>query len=187
MSKSILHLFVMILMGSLVCTVMANAQETPQPSRGVVIVKIGNGTFASGVEIQKDGKILISASSYVDNQGQSVLLRRNADGSPDQSFGKAGMVVTGLSGFYIHTEGMALQEDGKIVLTGRAIPLARNKWSRRSNDDFLVIRYNPDGQRDKSFNGSGWAQTDIDGDIDVAYGLPLQKDRKIFVIGNTSK
>jgi len=35
---------------------------------GIVIVKVGNGTYASGVGIQKDGKIIASASSFFADQ-----------------------------------------------------------------------------------------------------------------------
>ena len=185
MGKPLILLLVVLISGALVST--AIAQEVALSSRGVVIVKIGDGTYASGVAIQKDGKILISASTFFDNQGQAILVRRNIDGSPDQTFGNAGMVITGFSGYYIRANSMAIQEDGKAVLAGVASPLTSDKWSGKANDDFLIIRYNADGQMDKGFHGSGWVQTDIDGDIDVAYGLALQKDRKIVVIGNTSK
>ncbi|MCK7531869.1 MAG: hypothetical protein MZV63_13020 [Marinilabiliales bacterium] len=47
----------------------------------------------------------------------------------------------------------------------------------------MVIRYNPDGQLDKSFNGSGWIKTDVNGTIDKVSGLGLQKDGKIVVYG----
>ena len=185
LGKPIILLLALLLSWSMVSTAMA--QEVALPPRGVVTVKIGDGTHASGIAIQKDGKILISASSFLDNQGQSILVRRNADGSPDQAFGKAGVVSTGLTGFYIQTEAMALQEDGEVVLAGKAGSINRDKWSGRTNYDFLIIRYNPDGQMDRGFNGSGWVQTDIDGEIDVAYGLALQKNRQIVVIGVTSK
>ena len=185
MLKPIIIFLVMLI--SLSPAGAAVAKEAAPLPLGVVIVKIGSGAYASGVAIQKDGKILISASAFRENQGQAILARRNADGSPDQTFGKAGIAVAGLPGHYIRSDGMVLQEDGKAVLAGVAIPLTRDKWSGSSNDDFLVIRYNPDGQMDRGFNGSGLVQTDIDGDIDVVYGLALQKDRKIVVIGNTSK
>jgi len=152
---------------------------------GIVIVKVGNGTYASGVGIQKDGKIIASASSFFADQGRSILIRRNADGSPDQSFGHDGMVTTGLSNHYIESEGMALQEDGKAVIAGRVITMnENNELSGRTNDDFVVIRYTPEGQLDKGFNGSGWVRMDIDGAIDIAYGVAVQKDHKIVVIGN---
>lgn len=188
MGKAILLLMpvALLMMGSLASSAMAQGDSILP--RGVVIVKVGDGTYVSGVAIQKDGKILVSATSFLDNQGQSILIRRNADGSVDRTFGKAGMVTTELPGFYIQPNGMALQEDGKTVIAGRVIPLKeKNKWTGRTSDDLWVIRHNPDGQLDKGFNHTGWVKTDIDGDIDVAYGLALQRDRKIVVIGNTSK
>jgi len=165
----------------------AFAQAPVLPSDGVVIVKVGNGTYASGVEIQKNGKILVSAASFFADQGRAILIRRNTDGSLDQSFGHDGMVSTGFPDHYIESEGMALQEDGKAVIVGRVIPINRkDKFTGSTNDDFVVIRYTPDGQLDKGFNGAGWVKTDIDGAIDIAYDVAVQKDQKIVVIGNAS-
>jgi uncharacterized delta-60 repeat protein len=164
---------------------LSSASSVMALGDGIAIVKVGNGTYASGVEIQKDGKILVSAASFFANQGRSILIRRNADGSPDQFFGHDGMITTGLPDNYIESEGMALQGDGKAVIAGRVIPInEKNEFSGRTNDDFVVIRYTPEGQLDKEFNHSGWVKTDIDGAIDVAYGVAVQKDRKIVVIGN---
>jgi len=179
MGKIKIFLFALLLTISMARSAMALGD-------GIVIVKVGNGTYASGVGIQKDGKIIASASSFFADQGRSILIRRNADGSPDQSFGRNGLVTTGLSNHYIESEGMALQEDGKAVIAGRVITMnENNELSGRTNDDFVVIRYTPEGQLDKGFNGSGWVKMDIDGAIDIAYGVAVQKDHKIVAIGNT--
>ena len=131
-------LLALLLTLSLACSAMALGN-------GIVIVKVGHGTYASGVAIQNDGKILISASSFFADQGRSILIRRNADGSTDQSFGHDGMVTTGFPDHYIESEGMALQPDGKAVLAGRIVPMNRkDKSSGRTNDDVVVVRYTPD-------------------------------------------
>jgi uncharacterized delta-60 repeat protein len=43
--------------------------------------------------------------------------------------------------------GVKLQSDGKIVVAGLS--------NIAGNNDFLVVRYNPDGTLDTSFNGTG--------------------------------
>lgn len=189
MSKLTLLFIMLFLIVSLVSPSMAQ-EEHPLSYPGVLSIKIGKSTGSAGVSIQKDGKILVSAPSFVDNQDKEklILIRRDADGRPDRTFGKVGMIITGFSVSSVHSEGLVLQEDGKAVLAGWAIPLdKKNKWTGASNDDVLVIRFNTDGQLDKGFDSSGWVKTDVDGEIDKAYGLAVQKDRKIVVIGNTSK
>jgi uncharacterized delta-60 repeat protein len=187
MSKQPLLLIVMLLMGSLANSAMAQGDSVLPP--GVVVGENGgcSGNI-SGLQIQKDGKILVSATSFINNRDHSILIRRNADGSIDQTFGKAGMVTTEtltteLPGYSVYSKGLILQEDGKTVMAAVASPPEHHPRSGRYNDDVLVIRYNPDGQLDKSFNGSGWIKKDVNGTIDKVSGLGLQKDGKIVVYG----
>ena len=65
---------------------------------------------------------------------------------------------------------MTLQPDGKIVLVGE------------SSGDFGISRYNPDGSLDTSFDGDGRVTTDF-GFNDRAYGVAIQPDGKIVVVG----
>jgi uncharacterized delta-60 repeat protein len=187
MSKPTILLIVMLLMGSLASSAMA--QEDSLLPHGVVVGENGgcSGNI-SGLQIQKDGKILVSATSFINNHDQSLLIRRNADGSTDQTFGKAEIVTTEtltkeLPGYSVYSKGLILQEDGKAVMAAVAQPPEHHPRSGRYNDDVLVIRYNADGLLDKSFNGSGWIKTDVNGTIDKVSGLGLQKDGKIIVYG----
>lgn len=190
MRKIINCIVVILLMLSLANAVRAK-EDHPLSRPGVLVIKIGKSTGSAEVAIQKDGKILVSEPSFVDNQKKQklILIRRNADGSPDQTFGKAGMVITEffVNFVVVHSEGLVLQEDGKAVLVGWVCPhpCKQKKRSGRYNHDILVVRYNTDGQLDEGFNGSGWIVTDINGDIDKAYGVAVQKDQKIVVIGET--
>jgi competence ComEA-like helix-hairpin-helix protein len=66
---------------------------------------------------------------------------------------------------------MALQPDGKIVVTG-------------GSDSALVLaRYNTDGSLDPSFDGDGSLLTDFDGLSAVGFSVDLQPDGKILVAG----
>lgn len=132
MGRIKIYLYALLVALSLTSLAMAKGS-------GIVTVKVGNGTYASGLEIRKDGKILVSASSFFTNQSRSIIIRRNADGSLDQSFGHDGMVTTSLSNNYIEAENMALHGDGKAVIAGRVIPInEKNQFSGSTNDDFIV-------------------------------------------------
>jgi uncharacterized delta-60 repeat protein len=71
--------------------------------------------------------------------------------------------------------GVKLQSDGKIVVAGFS--------NIAGNNDFLVVRYNPDGTLDTSFNGTGKVTTAIGGGDDTGVGLALQEDGKIVMAG----
>ena len=71
---------------------------------------------------------------------------------------------------------MAIQTDGKIVVVGYA--------DNGADNDFAMVRYNPDGALDTTFGNGGIVTTDFGAD-DFGYGLAIQADDKIVVVGNT--
>jgi uncharacterized delta-60 repeat protein len=92
---------------------------------GTVTTPVGTGleADANDVAIQSDGKIL--AGGYALNGDPDylsmVLVRYNADGSLDTTYGQAGTgVVLTLIGTYARAAALALQPDGKAVLAGNA-------------------------------------------------------------------
>ena len=75
-------------------------------------------TGAESVIALPDGKILVGGSALFGAGLQGILIRLNADGSLDASFGSGGIVETGLAGA---VNGLGVQADGKIVaLAGAA-------------------------------------------------------------------
>ncbi len=69
---------------------------------------------------------------------------------------------------------VAIQSDGKIVAAG---------FSSNHNSDFALVRYNTDGSLDDTFSGGGRVTTNFGGDDDEAFGVAIQADGKIVVIG----
>ncbi len=135
----------------------------------------------SSLIVQADGKILVSGSFNDD----FALLRFNADGTLDSSFSGFGIVTTDFSttntGGTDGATSMTLQSDGKILVAGYSASL-QMMYGRFMYEDFAVVRYNPDGTLDTSFDGDGKVTTNLD-DHDVALGLTLQSDGKILVTG----
>ncbi|TAL41378.1 MAG: hypothetical protein EPN89_19110 [Methylovulum sp.] len=113
--------------------------------------------YGQSVAIQIDGKILVAG--YAQN-GSIVLARYNSDGNLDVTFDSDGKVITSLgwSGNPIATA-MTLQSDGKILVAG-------------SNSDFLLIRYNPDGSLDETFNGSTVVNNSPTGNVTISDTTP---------------
>jgi uncharacterized delta-60 repeat protein len=124
------------------------------------------------VVVQSDGKILgagIIYNNYYDSQ--AILVRYNADGSPDSAFGTDGMLIRDNA----NISAIALQPDGKILAAGFTFENALDK-------DILVVRYNVDGSVDTSFGNSGKATSSV-GNRDFANAIALQPDGKIVVAG----
>jgi uncharacterized delta-60 repeat protein len=102
-----------------------------------------------------DGKIIIGGMfTYVGNTPRKLIARLNPDGSLDESFnpGRGGEVSIGTSIYGDPREfiiWMDLQPDGKILATGNF----RDYDGAASSG---IVRINPDGSRDTSFNvGAG--------------------------------
>ena len=105
-------------------------------------------SYGSSMVLQTDGKIVIGGR-IVNDKSNFCLVRLNLDGSLDTSFGNAGKVLTTI-GHYGSTSRLLLQPDGKILLGGET-------HSDSTYKDYTIIRYNPDGSLDTSFNKIGYA------------------------------
>lgn len=112
------------------------------------------GDEARAAALQPDGKILIFARSY--DPGQSSLLRYNADGSTDPTFGDSGKVFLPRS--YENRFRIFVLPDGKIVTFGA----------------YYLTRHNPDGSFDTSFSGDGVMPMSVD-------DLYVQNDGTIII------
>jgi len=102
-----------------------------------------------------------------------VVVRYNQDGSLDPSFGMEGKVITDLSASYDDAFALAVQADGKLVVGGLAM------------GGVGLVRYNPDGSADFSFNSRVMVTRSKVGRM-LVYTLAIQRDGKIVVVGRTS-
>ena len=158
---------------------------------GGIIEPIGN-PFPSALSglVQPDGKILIGGYSYsVPAPACFALMRLSVNGALDNSFSDDGKVTThfgagGSSGGSFEAtaaHAIALQQDGKILMTGIA--------ALGANPDVYVpiVRYNTDGSYDQSFGSGGKLLTTIPGfEEATAYGITVQNDGKIITAGECS-
>lgn len=137
------------------------------------------GEQERGVEttIQPDGRIVVLGYRYNGRNNDILLLRYNADGSPDASFGSAGTTVFDVPGSEDEKGlGLSLQADGKIVVAG----YLRFAGKR----DVLVARFTADGALDRSFGAGGYVTYAGAGDgTDIGFGAAVQGDGKIVVVG----
>ncbi|MBD2022534.1 DUF4347 domain-containing protein [Leptolyngbya sp. FACHB-36] len=131
------------------------------------------------VAVQSDGKIVVAgyAESGTNTSNDFALVRYNANGTIDTSFGNSGKVTTDFGFSDDKGYDIAIQSDGKIVVAGTRISGAR------SDADFAVARFNANGTIDTSFGNSGKVTVDFSGNEDSSNALAIQSDGKIVVAG----
>lgn len=145
-------------------------------SAGVVT---GNNTLAGflsgGIALQSDGKIVLAGNSA--SIGIKTV-RLNTNGTLDTTFNGTGAVTTNLADD--RTESVAIQADGKIVVTG-------SKYDATAHtSEYFVLRYNTNGTLDTTFNASGVVLASIDKTKpNTAADVKIQTDGKIVVCGTS--
>lgn len=170
---------------------------TPDPTFGqgapVHIDVLNQDTYAALMRVQSDGKLLIAG-----NSGNTVgfLIRLNADGSPDTTFGTGGRVLIGGPGAVLTgislvdgVTAMAVQADGKIVVSaeirppvpqpGEMPPLVNFNDAEHSGG-IVLLRFNTDGTLDTSFGTNGVASASL-GTRGMGSTLRLGSDGRIVV------
>ncbi|WP_232628664.1 beta strand repeat-containing protein [Methylobacterium sp. Leaf118] len=139
-------------------------------------------SYGNAVALQGDGKIVVSGSVSGDfgSTSELAVVRYNADGSLDTSFGSGGKVrvSVGEPGTSAGANAVTIQADGKIVVSGSGNGVFM------SGSDFAVVRFNVDGTLDTGFGVGGKVLTDFNPyDSDAAFDVVVQIDGKIVVSG----
>ena len=158
-------------------------------SSGRAITSLGSGAdIGRDLLIQPDGKIVLAGYSDSPSGGFSnpdfALVRYNANGSLDTSFGSGGKTKLGISapssgGDYAYKIG--LQADGKLVVSGSV----DNQTTNTSYYDFCVARFDANGSLDTSFGNGGKVSVGVGTGGDYAVAQAIQKDGKILVAGSS--
>jgi len=141
---------------------------------GVVHFPSTEAGFGTHLATQADGKIVVVGLSSPTPTTTDISIRRLLpDGAPDLRFGTDGATTVDLAGSD-QANSVKIQPDGKIVVVGRT----------SLNNDAVALRLTVNGSLDDGFGNGGIAALNADG-LDVAFGLELQPDGKIDVVGET--
>ncbi len=149
----------------------AGALDPGFGSGGLVTTSFGTKyDRARALAVQSDGKIVVVGTTGV-SPGKWAIARYTANGTPDASFSGDGKLTTSFpAGSYQGAQGVAIQDDGKIVVAGDA-------WGTPSLD-FAIARYKPNGRLDPAFGGGdGEVTVDWHGDADSAGAVALHGNR----------
>ncbi len=96
---------------------------------------VGLASVGRDVKIQGDGKILVVIGGF-------TTMRYNTDGTLDTSFDGDGKVETDINGDWDYAKSIAIQDNGKILVTG-----STGYWP----SFMAIVRYNSNGSIDNSF------------------------------------
>ena len=129
---------------------------------------------ANSMAIQADGKIVVAGYSKTN----FAMVRYLTSGLLDPAFGNGGIVVTAMRSGDDNSSALAIQPDGKIVITGTTYIGSVN--------DFSLIRCNSDGSPDATFGKGGMVVTSIRNRNDNATAIAIQRDGKIVVAGSSN-
>ncbi len=155
--------FLILIAGALLFAIHANSQNHQGLDRtfgtdGLALIKFqNNSTSGTALALQPDGKIISGGNS----SGGALVIRYNADGTPDQSFGSYGAFNTPS---LEEINDIIVLQDGKILIAGCGI-----------------MRLMPNGSVDHSFGTTG--QLDPPICVDQMTMLP---DSKILISGNAN-
>ncbi|MBF0213325.1 MAG: hypothetical protein HQM00_07140 [Magnetococcales bacterium] len=136
---------------------------------------------AGSVAVLEGGEILVAgAVNYSYGTGTSAMVRYDASGMIDSSFGNNGISLaplTGYSGPVLMNTGVIPLSDGKILQSGRVTT------GFTENLDFIgksyLLRYHANGNLDTSFSGDG----QVIADLYPGAGMVVQPDGKIVMAG----
>ncbi len=103
----------------------------------------------------------------------SLLTAQNID----TTFGTNGIVITNLGFYEVIAKDQVIQPDGKILIVGFAT------INSTSSEQGIVIRFNPNGELDTTFNAIGYKLLDNFSASNLQCSIKLVADGKILVGG----
>ncbi len=139
-------------------------------SGGVARISFTNSgsELPSALAIQSDGKIIVAGYAPLKSYSAFAVARLNPNGSLDTLFGNSGKVLFSFqNNVTASVQSVTIQANGYIVVAGR------------SNAEFALARFRPNGTFDTGFNGTGKVTVSTANSADTlvggAYAVTIQK------------
>jgi uncharacterized delta-60 repeat protein len=140
---------------------------------------------ARAMTAQVDGKILVAGYATNGSHTEFGITRFLSNGSLDLTFGQQGKVLTAIRSSldaahrgddFVYSIRLYGNDRFVVAGTGRALGFG-------TNNDFVLARYYLDGSLDTSFDGDGRVSTDFFGRIEEGFGMTVQADGNIILVG----
>lgn len=189
------------------------------PRQGIILTDVRNNIdVANSGLIDNNNKILVAGySDFAQERNffkDILLIRYNNDGSLDTSFNPnniqpngSNVVVSGSPGILILNfsatapiaspnfrtiaNSVTLDNNNKILVAGSIIDTSQN--SANADANILIVRLNPDGTLDQTFNSNlmqpgkpGYVIINILDQEDAAFDIKVDNNNKIVIAGTSS-
>lgn len=129
----------------------------------------------SAIALQPDGKIIVVGQVFGSADFDFGVVRLNADGSLDNSFGTGGKLSLPVGEADDWCRDVVVQPDGKILLVGSS--------DNGGAEAFSVVRLTAEGALDITFGAGGQVVLAVGGTEDRAQTGLLQPDGRIILAG----
>ncbi len=147
---------------------------------GTVNTDLPGLVYARSVALQDDGRIVAAGGIATSAGGTDfATVRYHTDGALDTAFGTGGMQTTGEPDVNDFAAAVAVQPNGKILVTGQS---ALTDWNAPVVSRVTLARFGSDGSPDASF-GIGGTVSGALGFSSHATAIALQSDGKIVLVG----
>lgn len=166
----------------ILCFAQAGNMDSTFSYDGYSGVSFGIGeSRATCVAVQADGKIVVGGYFAASGDFDFALTRYKTNGDPDSSFGINGKKVVDFDGYNDYANAISIQSDGKILLAGTIY-----YFTGYSQDIFGIMRFDTSGNLDPTFSADGKAFAYFGSGDQYCYGMDLQADGKIVLVGHTT-
>ncbi len=134
---------------------------------------------------QPDGGVVVAGVVYQESGDVDIiLLRYQANGELDESFGDGGMTIQDFNEVENYPQDMLQLPDGKILIAGGFSELADDEINYQPSDAYLA-RFTGDGELDTTFGGGdGFVTWDYGDDLGaLGQHVVLHPDGGLLVLG----
>jgi uncharacterized delta-60 repeat protein len=154
-------------------------------TNGIVITDlVGKDHFGRDIVALPGGRLLVVGNrrDIGGDNNEAYLIRYQADGSIDTSFGAGGAVIFDFGGVSAGASGLLIDPEGYIVVSGSVL-FSDDETTR----EFAVARIDSNGAFDPTFGNGGFATIDLaPGQEDSSIGIAVQPDDgAVVVVGYT--
>ncbi|MBA4153672.1 T9SS type A sorting domain-containing protein [Flavobacterium sp.] len=155
----------------------AGALDATFGDQGITYLPQDNFNFIpriNSIKIQTDNKIVLGGGNNVNGIIDYLLIRLNANGTLDSTFGDNGISEVGLTNTYEMITALEVLNNGKIVAVGFT-------QENYGNDlQAVILKFNSVGLLDPTFNGNGKYFTEKAVDFYMNGDIKVQTDGKIL-------
>jgi uncharacterized delta-60 repeat protein len=142
---------------------------------GKVVTDVAGDVDGAYAVLAQGDKAVAAGYTLSGTVADFALVRYNADGSPDDTFGTNGRATTDFAGDFDEVRGLVSGPNGGVVAAGYA--------TTNDGSDFALARFDSTGHLDNGFGTGGRTMTSLDGE-DVARAI-THEGAKLVVAGFT--